>query len=81
MIAAEFAESLPDLSNVLQRAIESRERLLQQMRLVIATAPGSVTGQGFFSSIQSPEKMERFRSTACSTGTTDLFHTHVTSAG
>jgi hypothetical protein len=61
-ISAEFAESLPDLHGLKQRAIGNRERLiqLQQTRLVVMTVSGPVTGPGFFSSILSPAKWSGF---------------------
>jgi hypothetical protein len=61
-ISAEFAESLPELHNLLQRALRNRERLLelQQTRLVVKTSYGPVTGPGFFESILSPEKWSDF---------------------
>lgn len=57
-ISVDFAESLPDLHGLLQRAINNRERLLQlqQTRLVVMTVSGPVTGPGFFSSVLSPAK-------------------------
>jgi hypothetical protein len=61
-VSAEFADSLPDLHGLLQRAIRNRERLLllQQTRLVVNTVSGPVTGPGFFSSILSPTKWSDF---------------------
>jgi hypothetical protein len=61
-ISAEFVESLPDLHNLLQRAIRNREQLvrLQQTRLVVMTAKGPVIGPGFFRSILSPAKWPGF---------------------
>ena len=61
-ISAEFVESLPDLHSLLQRAIRNRDQLvqLQQTRLVVTTAQGSVTGPGFFKSILSPAKWPSF---------------------
>jgi hypothetical protein len=62
LIGAEFAESLSDLGNVLQRAIKNRELLLQlqQTRLVVTAPSGSVVGPEFFSSILSPGKWMGF---------------------
>jgi hypothetical protein len=61
-ISAEFAENLPDLNILMQRAISNRERLiqLQQTRLVVMTVSGPITGPGFFSSILSPVKWSGF---------------------
>jgi hypothetical protein len=61
-ISTEFAESLPDLHGLLQRAIRNRERLvqLQQTRLVVVTVSGPITGPGFFSSVLSPAKWAGF---------------------
>ena len=62
-VNAEFADGLPDLHAMLERALRNRERLfaLQQTRLVVATASGNpVMGPGFFSSILSPEKWPGF---------------------
>ena len=62
-ISAEFADGLPDLHGLMERALHNRERLfaLQQTRLVVATASGqTVLGPDFFSSILSPEKWPGF---------------------
>jgi hypothetical protein len=66
-ISAEFVESLPDLSGLLQRAISNRERLiqLQETRLVVMTTSGPVTGPGFFCSVLSPVKWSGFAKHLC----------------
>lgn len=61
-VSEEFAEGLPELDQLLTRALRNRERLLelQQSRLVVVTVSGPVTGPGFFSSILSPTKWSGF---------------------
>jgi hypothetical protein len=54
--SAEFVESLPDLDELLGRAVQNQQRLLQlqQTRLIVVTPRGSITGPGFFKSIVAP---------------------------
>lgn len=61
-IKTEFADSLPDLHGLIQRAMRNRERLLelQQTKLVVMTPKGSVSGPGFFGSVLSPAKWSAF---------------------
>ena len=61
-VSAEFADSLPDLHALLQRALRNRERLLQlqKTRLVVVNYSGPILGPGFFSSILSPKKWPGF---------------------
>jgi HKD family nuclease len=61
-ISAEFGDSLLDLHNLLDRAIQNREKILQlqQIRLVVTTENGTVIGPGFFNSILSPKNWTGF---------------------
>ena len=62
-INTEFAESLPALLALLERALRNRDQMLalQQTRLVVVTPTGqSITGPGFFKSLLSPEKWPSF---------------------
>ena len=62
-INAEFAESLPGLHALLERALRNRDQMLalQQTRLVVVAPTGqTITGPGFFKSMLSPEKWPGF---------------------
>ena len=61
-VGEEFAEGLPQLDQLLGRALRHRECLLelQQSRLVVMSVKGPIRGPGFFSSILSPTKWSGF---------------------
>ncbi|MEI9962717.1 MAG: hypothetical protein WDM76_16855 [Limisphaerales bacterium] len=62
-ISAEFADSLPGLIALIDRALRHRDQMLalQQDRLVVVTPTGqSISGPGFFKSLLSPEKWPAF---------------------
>jgi len=62
-ISSEFAESLPGLIALLERALRHRDEMLalQQAWLVVVTPNGeSISGPGFFKALLSPEKWPTF---------------------